>query len=129
MSFNRSEREGYMRPTFAGVKLAVGVLVVMASMLSPSGTSHAQQAATVEISVKGHHFQPAEIHAPANRPVVLRVKNLDATAMEFESISLRVEKVVAPGTQGVVNIGPLAPGQYEFFDDFHRETRGTLVVQ
>jgi len=98
-------------------------------MLSLGGPSRAQQAATVEISVKDHHFQPAEIHAPANRHVVLRVKNLDATAMEFESKSLRVEKVVAPGTQGVVNIHPLAPGQYEFFDDFHQETRGTLIVQ
>jgi len=118
-----------MRPAFTVVKLVVAVLVLMLSMLSPSGPSRAQQAATVEISVKDHHFQPAEIHAPANRPVVLRVKNLDATAMEFESKSLGVEKVVAPGTQGAVNIRPLAPGQYEFFDDFHQETRGTLVVQ
>jgi len=118
-----------MRPAFTVVKLVVAVLVLMLSMLSPSGPSRAQQAAMVEISVKDHHFQPAEIHAPANRPVVLRVKNLDATAMEFESKSLGVEKVVAPGTQGAVNIRPLAPGQYEFFDDFHQETRGTLVVQ
>jgi heme/copper-type cytochrome/quinol oxidase subunit 2 len=118
-----------MRSAFAGVKSMVGVLALVTAALVPGGPSRAQQAATVDISVKGHHFQPAEIHAPANRPVIIRVKNLDATAMEFESISLRVEKVVAPGTQGVVNVRPLAPGQYEFFDDFHQETRGTLVVQ
>jgi heme/copper-type cytochrome/quinol oxidase subunit 2 len=118
-----------MRTTFASVKPFVRVLVLLTAMISAAGSSHAQQAATIEISVKGHHFQPAEIHAPANTPVIIRVKNLDATAMEFESRSLRVEKVVAPGTQGVVNIRPLAPGQYEFFDDFHQETRGTLVVQ
>ena len=118
-----------MRTMFASIKPIVRVLVLLSAMISAGGSSHAQQAATIEISVKGHHFQPAEIHAPANRPVVLRVNNLDATAMEFESISLRVEKVVAPGTQGVVNVRPLAPGQYEFFDDFHQETRGTLVVQ
>jgi heme/copper-type cytochrome/quinol oxidase subunit 2 len=118
-----------MTTTFASVKPIVRGLVLLTAMISVGGSSHAQQAATIEISVKGHHFQPAEIRAPANRPVILRVKNLDATAMEFESVSLRVEKVVAPGTQGVVNIRPLAPGQYEFFDDFHQDTRGTLVVQ
>jgi heme/copper-type cytochrome/quinol oxidase subunit 2 len=118
-----------MRTTVAGVKPIVGALVLLTAMFSVGGNSQAQQAATLEISVKGHHFQPGEIRAPANRPVILRVKNLDATPMEFESVSLRVEKVVAPGTQGVVNIRPLAPGQYEFFDDFHQETRGTLVVQ
>jgi heme/copper-type cytochrome/quinol oxidase subunit 2 len=118
-----------MRTAFAGVKPIVGALVLSTAMFSNSGSSHAQQAATIEISVQGHHFQPGEIRAPANRPVILRVKNLDSTPMEFESVSLRVEKVVAPGTQGVVNIRPLAPGQYEFFDDFHQETRGTLVVR
>jgi hypothetical protein len=37
--------------------------------------------------------------------------------------------VIAPGSVGVVNIRPLAPGRYEFLDDFHPETRGALVVQ
>jgi hypothetical protein len=49
--------------------------------------------------------------------------------MEFESTSLRVEKVIAAGSEGVVNVRALAPGRYEFFDDFHQQTRGTLVVQ
>ena len=57
------------------------------------------------------------------------MKNLDATPMEFESVSLRVEKVVAPGGEGVINIRPLAPGRYEFIDDFHQEARGALIVQ
>ena len=79
--------------------------------------------------MKDHRFQPAEVHAPANQPLAITVKNLDTTPMEFESVSLRVEKVVTPGTAGVVHVRPLAPGRYEFFDDFHQETRGTLVVQ
>ena len=48
--------------------------------------------------------------------------------MEFESVSLRVE-VIAAGGEGSVNVRALAPGRYEFFDDFHQQTRGTLVVQ
>ena len=33
-------------------------------------------------------------------------------------MSLRVEKVIAPGSEGTVNVRALAPGRYEFFDDF-----------
>jgi hypothetical protein len=89
----------------------------------------AQQSAGVSISVKGHRFQPAQLSAPANRPLSIRVKNLDSAPIEFESVSLRVEKVIASGSEGVVNVRALAPGRYEFFDDFHQETRGVLVVE
>ena len=89
----------------------------------------AQQAASVTISVKNHRFQPAEIHAPANVPIELRVKNLDPTPMEFESVSLRVEKVVTGNGEGLIRIRPLAPGSYSFFDDFNPKTTGVLVVR
>ena len=118
-----------MRMAFAVLNPFAGVLVFVTTMLAFSASPHAQQPDAVAISVKGHRFQPAEIRAPANRSLILRVKNLDAAPMEFESVSLRVEKVVAPGGEGVINIRPLAPGRYEFMDDFHQETRGTLIVQ
>ena len=89
----------------------------------------AQQAASVSISVKNHRFQPAEIHAPANVPIELHVKNLDSTPMEFESVTLRVEKVVAGNSEGLIRLRPLEPGRYNFFDDFHQETNGVLVVR
>jgi hypothetical protein len=88
-----------------------------------------QQSASISISVKDHRFQPTELSAPANRPLSIKVKNLDSTPMEFESVSLRVEKVIASGSEGVVNVRSLAPGRYEFFDDFHQQTRGVLVVE
>jgi heme/copper-type cytochrome/quinol oxidase subunit 2 len=118
-----------MKKNFAfGGGARVAILALATALLAPTTALYAQQA-TVEISVKNHQFQPGEIHAPANRPLAIKVKNLDAVAMEFESVSLRVEKVVAAGGQGVVNVRALAPGRYEFFDDFHQETRGILVVQ
>jgi hypothetical protein len=91
--------------------------------------ANAQQAASVSISVKNHRFQPAEIHAPAKVPIELRVKNLDPTPMEFESVSLRVEKVVAGNSEGVIRLRPLEAGSYNFFDDFNPQTTGVLVVR
>jgi hypothetical protein len=119
-----------MKKYFASRALLVFALLVIGSMLFFSTKNlHAQQNAAVAISVKDHHFAPAELRAPANRPLAITVKNLDGAAIEFESVSLRVEKVIAPGSQGVVNVRPLPPGRYEFFDDFHQETRGTLIAE
>lgn len=112
-----------MRMKFAVVACAVLAVAICAGSLS------AQEAAAIVISVKDHKFDPAEPHAPANKPLAIRVKNLDGGPMEFESNALRVEKVIAAKGEGVVNVRALAPGRYEFFDDFHQQTRGFLVVQ
>ena len=107
----------------------LGLALLATAILFPRESATAQQNSSLAISVKDHRFQPAQISAPANRPLSIKVKNLDAAPMEFESVSLRVEKVIAAGSEGTVNVRALAPGRYEFFDDFHQETRGTLVVQ
>lgn len=106
-------------------KVGVALLLLAAACLP----ARAEQAASVSISVKNHRFQPAQSHAPAKVPILLRVKNLDATPMEFESVSLRVEKVVTGNSEGVIRLRPLEPGSYNFFDDFHQETNGVLVVR
>jgi heme/copper-type cytochrome/quinol oxidase subunit 2 len=93
------------------------------------GPALAQQAAEVHLTYSNGAFRPNEVRAPADRPVVFRVKNLDGKAMEFESKSLRVEKVVAAKSEGVINVRPLKPGRYEFYDDFNEKARGALTVQ
>jgi len=94
------------------------------------GSALAQsQYTNVEIVVKDKKFVPAELKVPANARIVIQVKNQDAVAMEFESKALKVEKVVAPNGEGLVRVGPLKPGKYEFFDDFNLSNRGTLIVE
>jgi hypothetical protein len=106
---------------------AVAILLVAAAFTGAGGA--VAQETALQITVKDHSFQPSQISGPANTAIVLHVRNLDAAAMEFESVSLRVEKVVAANSEGVIRLRPLAPGRYEFFDDFHQQTRGTLVVR
>ena len=91
--------------------------------------SQAQQATEIQVTYSKGQFQPSQVSAPADKPIILRVKNLDAKAMEFESKSLRVEKVVAANSEGVINVRPLKPGRYEFYDDFNEKARGALNVQ
>lgn len=85
--------------------------------------------ATFTLIIKDHKFDPAELVVPANVKIKLIVKNLGSTPSEFESAELRREKVIPGGTQGTVFVGPLRPGSYEFFDDFHPDTRGHLVAK
>jgi hypothetical protein len=109
-----------------GVIIAAAFCLCFVVVLRAGG----QDAVTVQISIKDHRFQPSQITAPANRPIVIRVQNLDSTPMEFESVSLRVEKVVPGNSEGSVNVRALAPGSYKFFDDFHQDTgNGVLVVK
>ena len=103
------------------VALTLGLLIASAAQ--------AQQAVDLSISIKNHRFQPAELQAPANVPIVLHVKNLDPTPMEFESVTLRVEKVVTGNGEGVIRLRPLSPGRYNFFDDFNQQANGVLTVK
>ena len=65
----------------------------------------------------------------AGAKVELTISNEQSTPAEFESKSLHREKVIGPRAAATVFIGPLNPGRYEFFDDFHPATRGVVVVK
>jgi cupredoxin-like protein len=110
------------------MKRASPTVMLLLCLALPS-TARAQQSASISVRVMNHRFQPQEVTALANVPITLRVQNLDATPMEFESVSLRVEKVVVGKGEAIIRIRPLSPGRYNFFDDFHQETTGVLVVR
>jgi hypothetical protein len=115
------------QPSINKYRLAIAALTLGLLLMMPA--ARAEDAVTVNISLKDHRFQPAELHAPAGKPIVIILKNLDPAPAEFESNMLRVEKVVTGGGTVTMRIRPLAPGRYRFFDDFHPESEGYLVVQ
>lgn len=81
------------------------------------------------LTIRNHRYEPAELTIPAGTKVKLLISNADDTAEEFESFDLNREKVVAPGSQIQVIVGPLSSGKYEFFGDFHPDTaRGHIIV-
>ncbi len=90
----------------------------------------ADDAARVSLTLKDHRFSPAEPTAPAGKPIIIDVSNLDSTPSEFESKTLRVEKVVPGGGKIAIQVRPLGPGRYRFFDDYHEDTtEGFLIVK
>ncbi|HZL39394.1 MAG TPA: cupredoxin domain-containing protein [Pseudolabrys sp.] len=110
-------------------RLGLSIATLALASFAALPPARAEDAVTVNISIKDHRFAPAELHAPAGKPIVIIVKNLDSAPAEFESNMLRVEKVVTGGGTITLRIRPLDPGRYRFFDDFHQETQGFLVVK
>ena len=81
------------------------------------------------VVLKNNQFVPSEVQIPAGVKVKLVVRNENPTPSEFESTQFHREKIVSPNQEITVFVGPLDPGSYEFFDDFHPETRGHLAVK
>ena len=87
------------------------------------------EAPVFELHIKDHQFSPAELQIPAGTKVKLLVKNMDATPEEFESYELNREKVIPGNSESTVYIGPLEPGTYGFFGEFHMDTaQGKIIV-
>jgi hypothetical protein len=102
----------------------------LALLISALVPALADEPPTIEITIKDHRYEPAELKVPAGKPFVLRIKNLDASAEEFESSRLNIEKVIAAGAEGRVRVRPLDPGRYEFVGEYHADTaRGVLIAE
>jgi len=102
---------------------AFGTTLMAAVFCAPAFASDG-----ISLQLKDHKFTPAEIHVKANVPNVIVMSNQDATAEEFDSTSLKVEKVVAGNSSGNVRLRPLAPGRYPFMGEFHSETAQGVVI-
>ena len=100
-----------------------------ASLCAATAPSLARAADPVQLTLKDHRFTPAEVSAPAGERFRIEVTNQDPTPAEFESGDLRAEKIVVPAGTITVFAGPLKPGIYKFFDDYHPDlAKGTLTA-
>jgi hypothetical protein len=107
--------------------LAIAALLLV-PLLAAGSPARADDLPTLVF--RNHRFEPARIDVPAHTKFKLMVKNTDDTADEFESTDLNREKLVAPGQTITVFLGPLDPGEYKFFGDFHQDTaQGVLIAK
>jgi len=107
--------------------LVAAMALAAAAVLAPRA-AYSDDTVTLSLTLKDRKFEPAEVHAPAGKPLQFRVKNLNGIVSEFESSDLHIEKIIPAGGEIVVYARPQQPGKYNFFDDFHHETQGFLIV-
>jgi plastocyanin len=106
-----------------GATLCLGLAVAGIAPVRAADTP-----APIDLTVKDHKFDPAEIHVKAGQPAVINMHNQDPTAEEFDSDSLGVEKVIAGGRSGIVRLHPLDPGKYPFMGEYHSDTAQGVVI-
>ncbi|GAB3258796.1 cupredoxin domain-containing protein [Chitinimonas naiadis] len=106
------------------------VRLALAALAVASFSAFAAEEFTLQLVAKDGKFTPSTLVAPAGKLIRIEITNAGNTPIEFESNSLRKEKVLAPGAKSVVVIRSPSPGTYDFYDDYHQQTgRGVLIVK
>jgi len=110
-------------------RLTILLLAMLGGVFLAGGLALAEEDVYV-VTIQDHRFHPAEVEIPAGKRVKLLVKNLDATPEEFESHDFNREKIILGGREATIKVGPLDPGIYDFFGEFHPDTaQGRLIVK
>lgn len=90
----------------------------------------AEEMTLYELKIKNHKFDKEVMTVPAGKKFKLKIINEDLSSEEFESLSMIVEKFIGPKRSITVTIGPLKPGAYDYFGEFHASTaKGILTAK
>jgi hypothetical protein len=111
--------------TALAVCLFAAATIVDAGMLQAVA---AEEMPVFQIEMKDGAIAPLRIEVPAGTAFKLELRNSGNSPVEFESLPLRKEKVLAPQSSSSLVFRRLAPGEYEFFDDFHPDAPKALLV-
>lgn len=111
-----------MKAKYIGLALSLSLATII--------PLHAETLPSFNLTAKDGRFQPDKVEIPAGQKIRLVVKNEGPGPEEFESSKLNREKVIMPGTSSDILIGPLKPGVYDFYGEFHPQTaRGQIIVK
>ena len=126
-------RHDEMHATPRMLRAVLTLLLLTGFMVAGQGLArHALAADEVEptLTIKDHKFEPAEVKVPAGKAIKLTVNNTDSSAEEFESSTLKVEKVIAGNSSTLIRLKPLTKGTYKFFGEYHEKTaQGVLIAE
>jgi plastocyanin len=96
-------------------------------VVAPQPATAAEQ--VFYLAIVNQAFEPDSLTIPSGQRVKIMVMNKDSIPAEFESNDFHAEIVIPGKTELPVYVGPLEPGTYHFFNDFHPESKGTLIVK
>jgi hypothetical protein len=88
-----------------GLTMTLGISMSQALAAAP---------AIARLVIRGGRITPALLLVPADVPLVLMLRNEDATARLFTSRMLGMEKTIPGHCQSPVWLAPLIAGQYSF---------------
>lgn len=126
----RGRRNVSRAPMQKSPLLAAILLLATPAVAGLSFVAPALADAPIMLILQNHKFTPNVIKVKANQPAVITMVNKDATAEEFDSADLKVEKVVAGNQSGTIRLRALKPGTYHFMGEYHDKTaQGVVIAQ
>jgi hypothetical protein len=105
-------------------RLVLATALVAAPLVSTTALADGP----IEVHLKNHKFSPSVIKVKANKPSVIILYNDDDVADEFDSSSLKIERVVPGHAKANIRIRALAPGKYPFMGEFFSKTAQGVVI-
>jgi hypothetical protein len=117
---------------FANIILARRVFYIIFILLFTSTplANAEEDVYVIEIKLENHLFIPEEVHVPKNTKIKLIINNLDPTIEEFDSPSLKREKILRSKSKTNIVLAPLSVGRYDFVGEFNQETaKGVVIVE
>jgi hypothetical protein len=118
-TLGRADSSGRLVATFRAVVLASMALCAQAEELT-----------VFRLVARDGAFEPLKLEVPAGKRFKIEISNEGNGPMEFESLDLKQEKVLASGAKSAVVINGLKPGSYVFFDDYHPDApKGQIVAK
>jgi len=112
-------------------RIALALLVLLA-LPTVATRLRADDLPVFRIEIKNGVISPKQTEVPANKDFKLEVANTGTVPAEFESKQLRQEKVISPAATQSLTIRALAPGEYQFVDEFHENDeagQGVIVAK
>lgn len=95
-----------------------------------SSTAFTKDFPIIELRLKDHKFSKEVIEVKAGERFIIHVFNDDTTGDEFESKSMIVEKFIGGKKNLKIILGPLKPGEYDFFACFNPSTgKGKVIAK
>jgi len=104
-------------------RLLLGLVLTVAAAIPPVWSDE-----PVVVHLKNHKFSPSTIKVKANKPSMITLYNDDNSADEFDSSSLKIERVVPGHAKANIRIRALAPGKYPFMGEFNAATAQGVVI-
>lgn len=103
-------------------------MVAALSFLLIAFSIQAEDLPTFELTFQDGQLNTKRLEVPAGKRFKIIVHNKGKTPIEFESLSLRKEKVLGPQSTSFVVINPISKGEYPFYDEFHMATTKGVIV-
>ena len=108
----------------------IWMLILVVCIVPLTTISSRAEESPYKLTIQNHKFEPQLLVVPANQKIKIHVENQDSTPEEFESYELNREKIIPGKGKIILFIGPLKPGEYKYFGEFHPDTaQGIILAQ